>query len=77
MVEKLLEPNGQVASSWVLPSGAALAEDKNLFLSGSNQHKLQVTRRGYPIALFALAQVAKMGSANSLPLNEILILSFS
>ena len=71
MAEKLLAPNSGVVSSWTAAFLALLTEGRILFPSRSNQHKLQVTLHSYTIALFALAQVAEMGHANSLHLNEI------
>ena len=60
-------------TSKVLLHAGAAAGNKILFVSRSNQHKLQVTCHRCTTTLFVIAQLAEMGCANGLHLNKIVI----
>ena len=69
-----IAPDSQIVEcSYLLTRSAG---DKSLFVSRSNQPKLQVTRHRCSTTLFAMAQAAEMDGADVLHVNEMTILIF-
>ena len=76
MAKKFLVLYSQVVSGWT-PAFCAACRRRNFISESVKSLQITIDSPCLHHALFALAEVAEICRANSLHLNEILILSFS